>query len=88
MISYTIKHPLLYYDKVYKEKVGGIIRKEKPNSSKQVDNCSKLNFDSTVFLSLITDLDFLMTTCVVGGSKWQVIYLIALWRIYFINEIF
>ena len=49
MISYTIKHPLLYYDKVYKEKVGGIIRKEKPNSSKQVDNCSKLNFDSTFY---------------------------------------
>ena len=42
----------------------------------------------TVFLSLIADLDFLVTTCVVGGYKWHVIYLIDLWRIFFINKIF
>ena len=43
---------------------------------------------NTVFLSLIADLDFLVTTCVVGGYKWHVIYLIDLWRIFFINKIF
>ena len=43
---------------------------------------------TTVFLSLIADLDFLVATCVIGGYKWHVIYLIDLWRIFFINEIF